>query len=260
MAQVSRKKVLISNKDLKQSILNANKRLKAQNDNLDKEVKDKKSLLSSVEKQISKENNELDTLLGSISSTKKRHEDAASECSFELNKLAKLKSQSSVEEVKTKKLLDKQDKLEDSFSSLDSKVAESSILLRANKEGLEITERDLTKCKALIVKGKQEINRIKDNKDELDNNLVKAEKSYDKAIKQFDSEFSKKQSLEKKLNETIDSLYNDIQKIKKDRGLKKKQFNEDKVEMQYQVKAEKSVLYKLEDKCFNEENKLNKIK
>ena len=43
MAKIGKRKVFISNKDLKQSILNANKKLESKNKNLESSIKDKEN-------------------------------------------------------------------------------------------------------------------------------------------------------------------------------------------------------------------------
>jgi chromosome segregation ATPase len=70
MAQISRKKIFVSNEDLKKSIVNANKSLDARNKILGKNIKDKESEIKSLDKENKSLNNEIKSISKEISSSK----------------------------------------------------------------------------------------------------------------------------------------------------------------------------------------------
>ena len=70
MAQVSRRGSPVDSKDLKKSILNANKSLDAKNNRLKEEIKSRESEIKSLDKEIKSLNNEIKSLIETVSNNK----------------------------------------------------------------------------------------------------------------------------------------------------------------------------------------------
>ena len=71
MAKVSRRTIHVDAKDLKKSILNANKSLERKNNRLKDEIRDKEKSLKNLDKEVNSYNTEIKSLFKVIEDEKK---------------------------------------------------------------------------------------------------------------------------------------------------------------------------------------------
>ena len=241
MASISRKKnkINISSKDLKKAIVDANNKLKKQNDNLSSRIKEAEKLAKSkekevkaFEKQMKARLKEMDNYDKSLTEIKANIYSLEKQCS-ELKKVIKgLKGE---ESSQSKSLL----KLEKECDSLEKKIAEYEIRSqRAAKlthdidsleirksvaqsdlnrlfKTQEITERDIDTLKKSFVKKmkdfeiKEESMRIESNGhvlnlDALRESVKKEEEKNEKIIKELEGDVSHQNAELSAVNSLID--------------------------------------------------------
>jgi len=189
-------KIPYSKTDLKQAVVNANKRLKKANDKLDKDISTKKKSLLSVNKEISSHNKEIKSILSDKASAKHDTVEARSEAKKEQVKLSKLNTQLT-ELVSNKDIAQSDlDNLNKESRILNSKINKmNDDLAKAStiKEEIKILKSDKkieTKELEQIVK---EANGIRKDLSKLRSESVKKKKSHKELLAKLDAETETKQ-------------------------------------------------------------------
>ena len=256
MATLSKRKITINKKDLKQAVLNANKKLDARNKTLKDEVKTKENEIKSLNDQIKSSNSELKSLLNTICENKT----LISKENLNLNKLSNdvksreshiltLKNEESSIKDNVKELKKEASKIEDDSAKLFAKNKE--------KEDLAKEVKSIKKQKQLEESELNEIQRkhwsIKEKVSYEELRLEKTSKSHQKQIDEMSSEYEatlkvidkEKQNLLDAKNAHTDFINNSQKEIE---------------EKSLELKALESLASKQEDEYVKWERKIENIK
>jgi DNA repair exonuclease SbcCD ATPase subunit len=206
MGSISKRKIPISNKDLKKAVVNANKKLESKNKSLEKSIKDQKGQLKSLDKEYSSEANKLRKLLIDVEFNEERLQKIQGGV-YSTDKLLKTKldAVSSAEkdaksyEKKALKQEEKERKLRDEIAQLEfyKKKLESS---KVELAGIQVKKDNALGDVALV---KSEISKIKADGESMVAN-------YNQAYNDYEVEIEKRQEFAKRLENTLSSTKDEI--------------------------------------------------
>ena len=217
MGSISKRKVTVSGKDLKQAILKKNKSLEARNKAIESSLKDMEKELKSLEKEHSSETKKLSSLSQDVQFEEERVQKIKSgvfsskrlldEQSKKINKAEKdlCEYESAVE-----KLEDKENKLLDSIASLElykSKCEDSKVEL----SGIHIKKYNLldeldsinSSIKASVKEGKDKVAYFEAQYDDLEERA----KKHEEMVYQFEQRLAETQDLFKDEDNKLKNLF-----------------------------------------------------
>jgi len=255
MGSISKRKIPISNKDLKKAVLNANKKLESRNKSLEKSIKDQEGQLKSLSKEYSSESTKLRKLLidvefqedrfqkikGGVHSTNKLLKsklDAVSNAEKDANKYEK---KALKQEEKEHKLLDKIAQLEFYKKKLESSKVELANLQIKKDNSLDD-----------IASVKSEISKIKADGE----NMVA---NYNQSYNEYEAEIEKRQEFAKTLEDTLSSTKGQINTERSRLDSVRVVIEQEKNIADNKLQAIKNLTNDTEDKYIEWEQKIAKI-
>ena len=206
MGSISKRKIPISNKDLKKAVVNVNKKLESKNKSLEKSIKDQKGQLKSLDKEYSSEANKLRKLLIEVEFQQDKFQKIKGGVysndnllKSKLEKVSKAESELCKYESAVEKLEDEEKKLIDEIAKLEfykSKCSESKNELAGIQAKKDNALDDLASVK-------NEISKIKADGE----NMVA---NYNQAYDEYDVEIVKRQEVAKELENKLSDIKDDI--------------------------------------------------
>ena len=255
MAQVNKRSLPISDKDLKKAVVNANKKLEARKKSLEKSIKDQKGQLKSLDKEYSSEANKLRKLLIDVEFNEERLQKIQGGV-YSTDKLLKTKldAVSSAEkdaksyEKKALKQEEKEHKLRDEIAQLEfyKKKLESS---KVELAGIQVKKDNALKDVSLV---KGEISKIKADGE----NMVA---NYNQAYNEYDVEIEKRQEFAKTLENTLSGTKDEIAVERGRLDSVRKVMENEKNIADNELQAVKNLTNDTEDKYIEWEQKIAKI-
>ena len=255
MGSISKRKIPISNKDLKKAVVNANKKLESKNKSLEKSIKDQKGQLKSLDKEYSSEANKLRKLLIDVEFSEERFQKLQGGV-YSTDKLLKTKldAVSSAEkdfkkyEKKALKEEERERKLRDEIARLEfyKKKLEFS---KVELAGIQTKKDNALKDVSLV---KSEISKIKADGE----NMVA---NYNQAYNEYEVEIEKRQEFAKTLENTLSDTKDEIAEERGRLDSVRVVIEEEKNIADNELQAIKNLTNDTEDKYIGWEQKIAKI-
>ena len=255
MAQVSRRGSPVDSKDLKKSILNANKSLDAKNNRLKEEIKSRESEIKSLDKEIKSLNNEIKSLIETVSNNKT----LLSKENIKLHNMSKdIDDRNSI--VLT--LKNEESSINKNVASLECEV----IKLHEDVSYLETKKKkanDLIQDVDYLQKQKQleesEINEIKGKSRSIKENISNQELFFKNTSIAHQDKINEMSSEFEELSEKIESVKKELtsEEFKHKRTCSK--LDEEKNDKSLELKSVESLVNKKEDEYIMWERKIEKI-
>lgn len=258
MASISRKKnkINISSKDLKKAIVDANNKLKKQNDNLSSRIKEAEKLAKSkekevkaFEKQMKERLKEMDTYDKSLTGIKAEIYSSEKQCSELKKVITELKRE---ESSRSKSLL----KIEKTINELQQKIAEYEI---RSQKTMKLTH-DIDSLKIRKEVAQSDLNKIFKTQEIEKDNFNSLKESYIKESKEYED----KQKILKRKYESfagkVDLAEDEIKKIEIEKEDKVKELNDDIAHQNAELSAVNSLIDKAENEYIAWQKKIENAK
>lgn len=258
MASIGRKnnKFNISSKDLKKAIVDANKRLKKNNDNLSSRIKDSEKLIKSKDKDLKDLDKQLKSILKDIDKANKNLTSIKANIYSSDKEFANI--QNVVKELKKDETLKLKniDKLESKKDTISKSVAELEIRKKAAEELMDdidsLNFRKLTSQDELndVIKSKLDteslIDSLKVSYDSLKDNYSKEKSALSVQLESFKSKVSAMEDMAKSAKEDKEKILSEL--------------DDDINHKNAELKAVDSLIDKAEDEYIAWEQKIKKAK